>query len=64
MKIIDQIRDDYGNLMQLWGIYEQTDMALLQEGRSIPVKKSKKNLLHTFESLADANAYLNKSLTK
>ena len=63
MKIIDQIRDDYGNLLQLWGVYEQTDQTLLEEGRTYPVKKIKRKLLHTFENLSQANSYLQKILT-
>lgn len=57
MKHIEQIKDEYGNLMQLWGIYEQTQHVLLEEGKFI---RGKKKLLATFESLAAANKFLKK----
>ncbi len=58
MKHIEQIKDEYGNLMQLWGIYEQTQQVLLEEGKRINIKKK---LLVTFESLAAANHFLKKT---
>ena len=61
MKHIEQIKDEYGNLMQLWGIYEQTHQVLLEEGKRINIKKK---LLATFESLAAANHFLKKHESK
>lgn len=29
MKIVEQIKDEYGNLIQLWGVYELEEKHLL-----------------------------------
>lgn len=57
MKYIEQIKDEYGNLMQLWGIYEKTEYELFEEGNHI----TKRRLLRTFESLVAANHFLKKT---
>ena len=57
MKYIEQIKDEYGNLMQLWGIYEKTEYELFEEGNHI----TKKKLIRTFESLTAANHFLKKT---
>ena len=58
MKMIEQIRDEYGNLMQLWGIYEINENVLIQENLAYPRKNQKKKLLHTFDSLLRASKHL------
>ena len=59
MKMIEQIRDDYGNLLQLWGIYEVADKVLLEKNLAYPRKNNQKKLLHTFDSLLRASNYVN-----
>ena len=62
MKMIEQLKDEYGNLIQLWGVYEETDKTILKEGLAFPVKKDNKKLIRTFPSLLAANYYLNNVL--
>lgn len=64
MKMVDQIKDEYGNLMQLWGIYELEENRFLKEALAFPAKQSHKKLLYTFKSLHEANCYLNNVLNK
>jgi len=59
MKVIEQMRDDYGNLMQLWGIYDVPDKVLLEKDLSYPRKNKTKKLICTFDSLFCAGNYLN-----
>lgn len=58
MKMIEQIKDEYGNLMQLWGIYEINENVLLEENLAYPRKNKKKKLIMTFDSLFQANKHL------
>jgi hypothetical protein len=60
MKVIEQIKDQYGNLLQLWGVFESTAVTLLEEGN---YKKMKRNmtLLSTHGSLHDAKCQLDRS---
>ncbi|NBW08827.1 MAG: hypothetical protein EBR82_12460 [Caulobacteraceae bacterium] len=61
-KVVDQIRDEYGNLLQLWGVYECKEVVLLEEGMVIPRKKTVKKLLRTCGSLVEANSWLDKKV--
>jgi hypothetical protein len=56
MKVVEQVKDEYGNLMQLWGIYEINENVLLKKNMAYPHKKKK--LLRTFESIFMANKHL------
>lgn len=58
MKIAEQLKDDYGNLIQLWGVFEENTQVLIEEGRGLPKRKITKKLLKTFESLHIANCFL------
>lgn len=62
MKIVEQIKDEYGNLIQLWGVYEIHEKHLLKEALAFPAKSESKKLLRSFTSLNAANFYLNNVL--
>jgi len=53
---IDQIKDQYGNLLVSWGVYEKT--ITLEEVGAKPVMSVK--ILKQFESVKDAQKYLDK----
>jgi len=53
---IDQIKDQYGNLLSSWGVYEKT--ITLEEVGEKPVMSVK--ILKQFESVKDAQKYLEK----
>lgn len=53
---IDQIKDQYGNLLASWGVYEKT--ITLEEVGAKPVMSVK--ILKQFESVKDAQKYLDK----
>ena len=53
---IDQIKDQYGNLLVSWGVYEKT--ITLGEVGAKPVMSVK--ILKQFESVKDAQKYLDK----
>lgn len=55
---IDQIKDQYGNLLVSWGVYEKTiTLENVGEKPKISVK-----ILKQFESVKDAQKHLNKLL--
>lgn len=60
MKIVEQIQDNYGNLIQLWGVYENEPT--IKEGLAFAIRKDNKKLLRTFASLQAANFYVNNVL--
>jgi len=53
---IDQIKDQYGNFLVSWGVYEKT--ITLEEVGAKPVMSVK--ILKQFESVKDAQKYLDK----
>jgi len=53
---IDQIKDQYGNLLVSWGVYEKT--ISLEEVGAKPIMSVK--ILKQFESVKDAQKYLDK----
>jgi len=53
---IDQIKDQYGNLLASWGVYEKT--ITLEEVGAKPIVSVK--ILKQFESVKDAQKYLDK----
>ena len=55
---IDQIKDQYGNLLFSWGVYEKT---ITLENVGDKPKMSVK-ILKQFESVKDAQKYLDKLL--
>jgi len=55
---IDQIKDQYGNLLSSWGVYEKTiTLESIGEKPKMIVK-----ILKQFESVKDAQKYLDKLL--
>jgi hypothetical protein len=55
---IDQIKDQYGNLLTSWGVYEKTiTLENIGEKPKMSVK-----ILKQFESVKDAQKYLDKLL--
>lgn len=55
---IDQIKDQYGNLLFSWGVYEKTiTLENIGEKPKMNVK-----ILKQFESVKDAQKYLDKLL--
>lgn len=57
---IDQIKDQYGNLLSSWGVYQKT-ITLIDIGEK-PIVCVK--MLEQFASLKDAQKYLDKMLGK
>ena len=55
---IDQIKDQYGNLLLSWGVYEKT--ITLEDIGVKPVMSVK--ILKQFESVKEAQKYLDKLL--
>lgn len=55
-KYIDQIKDQYGNLLLSWGVYEKT--ITLENIGVKPIMSVK--ILKQFESVKDAQKYLDK----
>ena len=55
---IDQIKDQYGNLLVSWGVYEKT--ITLENVGEKPIMSVK--ILKQFESVKDAQRYLDKLL--
>lgn len=55
---IDQIKDQYGNLLVSWGVYEKT--ITLEDVGEKPIMSVK--ILKQFESVKEAQKYLNKLL--
>ena len=55
---IDQIKDQYGNLLFSWGVYEKT--ITLENVGEKPIMSVK--ILKQFESVKDAQKYLDKLL--
>jgi len=55
---IDQIKDQYGNLLFSWGVYEKT-ITLENVGEK---PKMNVKILKQFESVKDAQKYLDKLL--
>lgn len=53
---IDQIKDQYGNLLLSWGVYEKT--ITLEDVGEKPIMSVK--ILKQFESVKDAQKYLDK----
>ena len=53
---IDQIKDQYGNLLVSWGVYEKT--ITLENVGEKPIMSVK--ILKQFESVKDAQKYLDK----
>ena len=53
---IDQIKDQYGNLLSSWGVYEKT--ITLENVGEKPIMSVK--ILKQFESVKDAQKYLDK----
>jgi len=53
---IDQIKDQYGNLLSSWGVYEKT--ITLEDIGVKPIMSVK--ILKQFESVKDAQKYLDK----
>lgn len=62
MNVVEQMKDEYGNLIQLWGVYELEEKHLIKEALAFPVKSQTKKLLRSFASLNAANFYLNNVL--
>jgi hypothetical protein len=60
MKIIEQIQDSYGNLIKLWGVYENE--TIIKEGLAFATRKQNKKLIRSFETLQDASDYVNNIL--
>ena len=54
MKAVEQIKDNYGNYLQLWGVYEIVNTPNTNLDLPYPVKSVKKKLLATYESLLEA----------
>ena len=55
---LDQIKDQYGNLLASWGVYEKTiTLENIGEKPKMNVK-----ILKQFESVKDAQKYLDKLL--
>ena len=57
---IDQIKDQYGNLLSSWGVYEKT--ITLENIGEKPIMSVK--ILKQFESVRQAQAYLDKLISK
>ena len=57
-KYIDQIKDQYGNLLFSWGVYEKT--ITLEDVGAKP--KMSVKILKQFESVKEAQKYLDKLL--
>jgi len=57
---IDQIKDQYGNLLVSWGVYEKT--ITLENVGDKPMMSVK--ILKQFESIKEAQKYLEKLLGK
>lgn len=57
---IDQIKDQYGNLLFSWGVYEKT--ITLENIGEKPIMSVK--ILKQFESVKQAQAYLDKLINK
>jgi hypothetical protein len=57
---IDQIKDQYGNLLLSWGVYEKT--ITLENIGEKPLMSVK--ILKQFESVKQAQAYLDKLINK
>ena len=55
MREIEQIKDSYGNLIQLWGVYEIT---MTIENTTYPRKNTKKVLISTHSSLHKAQSVI------
>ena len=55
---IDQIKDQYGNLLFSWGVYEKT--IILEDVGEKP--KMSVKILKQFESVKEAQKYLDKLL--
>jgi len=55
---IDQIKDQYGNLLYSWGVYEKT--ITLEDVGEKPIMSVK--ILKQFESVKEAQKYLDKLL--
>ena len=55
---IDQIKDQYGNLLSSWGVYEKT--ITLENIGEKPIMSVK--ILKQFESVKEAQKYLDKLL--
>lgn len=55
---IDQIKDQYGNLLVSWGVYEKT--ITLEDVGEKPIMSIK--ILKQFESVKEAQKYLDKLL--
>lgn len=55
---IDQIKDQYGNLLYSWGVYEKT--ITLEDIGEKPIMSVK--ILKQFESVKEAQKYLDKLL--
>ena len=55
---IDQIKDQYGNLLSSWGVYEKT--ITLENIGEKPIMSVK--ILKQFESVKEAQKYLEKLL--
>lgn len=53
---IDQIKDQYGNFLASWGVYEKT--IILESVGEKPMMSVK--ILKQFESVKDAQRYLDK----
>ena len=60
MKVVEQIKDQYGNLLQLWGIFESTAVTLLKKNNYKKVKHTM-TLLSTHNTLHDAKCQLDRS---
>jgi len=57
VKVVEQIKDRYGNLIQLWGIYE-VERVVLDSNLPYPRKNQKKKLLSTHKTLSLAKKAL------
>jgi ABC-type histidine transport system ATPase subunit len=55
---LDQIKDQYGNLLASWGVYEKT--IILENVGEKPIMSVK--ILKQFESVKDAQRHLDKLL--
>ena len=54
MKVVEQIKDSYGNLIQLWGVYRIREYKNLDPDLPNPRKKDVKILISTHNTLSEA----------
>lgn len=58
MKAVEQIKDSYGNLIDMYGVYEIIEIKQVDKNLAYPRKKQKKKLISTHSTLALAKKAL------